>query len=117
MLYVKKILSLFNREISDKYIKLSIVTITISIIFIFVIFLLTIINPSIPLVKILFEVISAFGTVGLTMDLTSEYNGLTELIIVIVMLFGKVGLLTMARAFIPPRSPRKYHYSKDIFIF
>lgn len=104
---------LFNREISDKYIKLSIVTITISIIFIFAItFLLTIINPSIPLVKILFEVISAFGTVGLTMDLTSEYNGLTELIIVIVMLFGKVGLLTMARAFIPTRSPRKYHYSK-----
>ncbi|AGZ26181.1 TrkH family potassium uptake protein [Staphylococcus pasteuri] len=105
--------SLFNREISDKYIKLSIVTINISIIFIFVItFLLTIINPSIPLVKILFEVISAFGTVGLTMDLTSEYNGLTQLIIVIVMLFGKVGLLTMARAFIPPRSPRKYHYPK-----
>ncbi|BAW91763.1 TrkH family potassium uptake protein [Staphylococcus capitis] len=105
--------SLFNREISDKYIKLSIVTINISIIFIFVItFLLTIINPSIPLVKILFEVISAFGTVGLTMDLTSEYHGLTELIIVIVMLFGKVGLLTMARAFIPPRSPRKYHYPK-----
>ena len=65
----------------------------------------------------MFEVISAFGTVGLTMDLTSEYNGLTELIIVIVMLFGKVGLLTMARAFIPTRSPRKYHYSKDIFIF
>lgn len=105
--------SLFNREISDKYIKLSIVTINISIIFIFVItFLLTIINPNIPLVKILFEVISAFGTVGLTMDLTSEYHGLTELIIVIVMLFGKVGLLTMARAFIPPRSPRKYHYPK-----
>ena len=79
-------------------------TITISIIFIFAItFLLTIINPSIPLVKILFEVISAFGTVGLTMDLTSEYNGLTELIIVIVMLFGKVGLLTMARAFIPTK--------------
>ncbi|QOX61285.1 TrkH family potassium uptake protein [Staphylococcus capitis] len=105
--------SLFNREISDKYIKLSIVTINISIIFIFVItFLLTIINPSIPLVKILFEVISAFGTVGLTMDLTSEYNGLTQLIIVIVMLFGKVDLLTMARAFIPPRSPRKYHYPK-----
>lgn len=105
--------SLFNREISDKYIKLSIVTINISIIYIFVItFLLTIINPNIPLVKILFEVISAFGTVGLTMDLTSEYHGLTELIIVIVMLFGKVGLLTMARAFIPPRSPRKYHYPK-----
>lgn len=105
--------SLFNREITDKYIKLSIVTINISIIFIFVItFLLTIINPSIPLVKILFEVISAFGTVGLTMDLTSEYHGLTQLIIVIVMLFGKVGLLTMARAFIPPRSPRKYHYPK-----
>ena len=64
----------------------------------------------------MFEVISAFGTVGLTMDLTSEYNGLTELIIVIVMLFGKVGLLTMARAFIPT-SLENIITQKDIFIF
>ncbi|WP_306419617.1 potassium transporter TrkG, partial [Staphylococcus haemolyticus] len=61
-------------------------------------------------VKILYEVISAIGTVGLTMDLTLVYTGLTELIIVIVMLFGKVCLLSMARACILTRSPRKYHY-------
>ena len=65
----------------------------------------------------MFEVISAFGTVGLTMDLTSEYNGLTELIIVIVMLFGKVGLLTMARAFIPTKALENIITQKDIFIF
>ena len=104
---------LFNREISDKSIKLSIVTINISITFIFIVtLLLTIINPNISLIKILFEVVSAFGTVGLTMNLTSEYHGLTELIIVIVMLFGKVGLLTIARAFIPPKEPQKFRYPK-----
>ena len=51
------------------------------------------------------------------MDLTSEYNGLTELIIVIVMLFGKVGLLTMARAFILQEALENIITQKDIFIF
>ena len=53
-------------------------------------FILTIINSNIPLIKILFEVVSAFGTVGLTMDLTSEYYNWTEFIIIIVMLCGKI---------------------------
>ena len=55
----------FNKEISDKHIKLSIVTINISFLFISIItFILSIINPNISLIKLLFEVVSAFGTVG-----------------------------------------------------
>ncbi|MFZ7905789.1 TrkH family potassium uptake protein [Staphylococcus hominis] len=106
-------ISLFNRDLADKHIKLSIVTVNISIIFILTTtFLLTIINPNVPLIKILFEVVSAFGTVGLSMNFTSEYHGITELIIIVVMLCGKLGLLTMSRAFIPPKSSKKYSFPK-----
>ncbi len=100
--------SVFNKEISDKHIKLSIVTINISFLFISIItFILSIINPNISLIKLLFEVVSAFGTVGLSMNLTTEYHGITKIIIIFVMLCGKVGLLTLLRTFIPPKSPEK----------
>ena len=96
--------SVFNKEISDKHIKLSIVTINISFLFISIItFILSIINPNISLIKLLFEVVSAFGTVGLSMNLTTEYHGITKIIIIFVMLCGKVGLLTLLRTFIPPK--------------
>ena len=105
--------SIFNREISERYIQLSFVTILISIAFIgMVTFILTIINSNIPLIKILFEVVSAFGTVGLTMDLTSEYYNWTEFIIIIVMLCGKIGLLNISRALVPPKDPKNYRYTK-----
>lgn len=105
--------SLFKRKIPNKYINLSITTIFISIVFIVsTTFLLTVINPHMSLIKILFEVVSAFGTVGLTMDLTSEYHRITKLIIIMVMLFGKIGLLTILRALIPPMKPKNFHYTK-----
>lgn len=103
----------FNKEISNKHIKLSIVTINISFLFISIItFILSIINPNISLIKLLFEVVSAFGTVGLSMNLTTEYHGITKIIIIFVMLCGKVGLLTLLRTFIPPKSPKNYRYTK-----
>ncbi|HDJ7814008.1 TPA: TrkH family potassium uptake protein, partial [Staphylococcus aureus] len=109
----EKNVSVFNKEISGKHIKLSIVTINISFLFISIItFILSIINPNISLIKLLFEVISAFGTVGLTMNLTTEYHGITKMIIILVMLCGKVGLLTLLRTFIPPKSPKKFRYTK-----
>ena len=116
--YAKKNNSIFNREISERYIQLSFVTILISIAFIgMVTFILTIINSNIPLIKILFEVVSAFGTVGLTMDLTSEYYNWTEFIIIIVMLCGKIGLLNISRALVPPKDPKIIDIPKDTFTY
>ena len=109
----EKNISLFNKEIADKHIQLSVVSVNISIIFIFITtFLLTIFNPNVPLIKMLFDVVSAFGTVGLSMNLTSEYHGLTELIIIVVMLCGKIGLLIISRVFILPKPPKKYRFPK-----
>ncbi len=44
----------------------------------------------------LFEVISAFGTVGLSTGVTPRLNNFGKLLIIIMMLIGRVGVLTFA---------------------
>ncbi|SUK11637.1 Na+-transporting ATP synthase [Staphylococcus aureus] len=51
------------------------------------------------------------------MNLTTEYHGITKIIIIFVMLCGKVGLLTLLRTFIPPKSPKITATLKDKFIY
>ncbi len=47
-------------------------------------------------VEYLFEVISAFGTVGLSMGATAKLNTFGKLLIIAMMLIGRVGVLTFA---------------------
>lgn len=51
-----------------------------------------------PFLTILFEVTSAFGTVGLSMGLTSELTAFGKLMIVLTMFAGRLGLLTLVIA-------------------
>jgi len=51
----------------------------------------------------LFEVISAFGTVGLTMGVTPHVETGGKLILIVLMFIGRVGLLTLAMALIRPK--------------
>ena len=49
-----------------------------------------------PLRGVLFETVSAFGTVGLSMNLTPELNTPQKLAIILMMFVGRVGPLTLA---------------------
>jgi trk system potassium uptake protein TrkH len=44
----------------------------------------------------LFEAVSAFGTVGLSMGVTSTLSSVGKIVIILLMLLGRVGLLTVA---------------------
>ena len=50
----------------------------------------------------LFEVVSAFGTVGLSLGLTPKLSVLGKLTIILTMIIGRVGLLTLAFALARP---------------
>ncbi|GGB65247.1 TrkH family potassium uptake protein [Fictibacillus barbaricus] len=70
---------------------------TISILFIFAaLFVLTYVQKDVSFMVILFEVVSAFGTVGLTMGLTFDLTMIGKIVICAVMIFGKLGPLTLA---------------------
>ena len=46
--------------------------------------------------ELLFETISAFGTVGLSMGATANLNAWGKLLIILMMLIGRVGVFTFA---------------------
>jgi trk system potassium uptake protein len=61
---------------------------------------------------ILFEVVSAFGTVGLSMGITGSLTAIGKWIIIIVMFVGKLGPLTLAFSLSRP-DKEKIRYPKE----
>jgi trk system potassium uptake protein TrkH len=59
---------------------------------------------------ILYEVTSAFGTVGLSMGLTPELSDIGRVIIVLMMFIGRLGPFTMAYALGPKVEKELYRY-------
>ena len=55
-------------------------------------------NPHLGFEQVLFEVVSAFATCGLTLGITGELNGVGRLMIMILMFWGRLGPLTVVIA-------------------
>jgi len=60
--------------------------------------------------KILFEVTSAFSTVGLSMGLTPYLSTVGKIMIIIMMFFGRLGPITMAYALGPKQEKELFRY-------
>lgn len=54
------------------------------------------------LTQLAFEVVSAFGTVGLSMGITSSLSVTSKILLIVVMFTGRVGLLTIGSAILKP---------------
>lgn len=65
--------------------------------------------------EIFFEVVSAFGTVGLSAGVTPELSIWGRLIITAVMFIGRLGPLVVALAF-SRRVTRRFHYAEENII-
>ena len=69
-------------------------------------FLMTIMEPHLPLEDILFEVTSAFGTVGLSTGITTALGVDSKLLSILIMYIGRLGPLTVASLWYFPRGER-----------
>ncbi len=58
-------------------------------------FLIFLIQPEAQMKEVFFEVFSAFGTVGLSLGITSELTTLSKIIIILTMYVGRIGPLTI----------------------
>jgi trk system potassium uptake protein TrkH len=58
--------------------------------------LLCIIEPKYEFSQLIFEVVSGFGTVGLSTGITPDLKPISEFVIIITMFIGRVGPLTIA---------------------
>ena len=59
-------------------------------------FILIILEPNYTFMQLLFEVTSAFGTVGLSTGITPDLSALSKFIISLIMFIGRLGPMTIA---------------------
>jgi potassium uptake TrkH family protein len=74
------------------------------------IFVLSLIETDKDIMQIVFETVSAFGTVGLSTGITSSLSQWGKLIIIFTMFMGRVGTLTLAFAVSSPAEKTSYKY-------
>ncbi|MDQ0508915.1 Ktr system potassium uptake protein B [Aedoeadaptatus ivorii] len=67
-------------------------------------------------VDILFETVSAFGTVGVTRGITADLSPLSKLFITFTMYLGRVGPTTFAMGLFQKEHDKKYRYAEGRFI-
>jgi Trk-type K+ transport system membrane component len=66
---------------------------------------------------LLFELISAFATVGLSLDLTASLSDGGKILLIVNMFVGRIGLLTVMATLIPPDSrPASGRPDEDILL-
>jgi trk system potassium uptake protein len=70
-------------------------------------------ESDIDLLPVLFEVVSAFGTVGLSTGITSGLSVASKLLIVLAMYLGRVNILLLIAAVIGDPSPSNIHYPEE----
>ncbi|MCS7249983.1 MAG: hypothetical protein NZ608_03510, partial [candidate division WOR-3 bacterium] len=100
---------IFKRKLTISAIEKSIAIVILSLILILISsFFITLIEKNINFIEILFEILSAFGTVGLScgsktnhlVSLSYDFSNLSKIIIILVMFFGRLGVINILRLFI-----------------
>ena len=66
-----------------------------------------------PYEKVLFEVISAFATVGLSTGITAELPPAGQFVLVVLMFAGRVGVVTLAAAMAVNHARRSYRFPEE----
>ena len=79
-------------------------------------YLMTIMEPDTPLIDLLFEVTSAFGTVGLSTGITADLCDGSKLLSIIIMYIGRLGPLTIASLWYFTRGDRVSYPEGNIAI-
>ena len=86
----------FQRKISEAQIFKCFALITMAIFIVIVgSIVVSSVQPELGLDKIIFEVVSAFSTTGLSMGITSSLNSFNRVFLCVLMLFGRLGPLTI----------------------
>jgi len=102
-------IEIFGREIANESVRRAFAVIFLSFLVIAIaVLMLVITDGQLELSKIIFEVVSAFGTVGLSMGITSQLSDSGKWVLIFTMFLGRVGTLTLLVGIF--RKMRSFHY-------
>lgn len=75
--------------------------------------LLLVSHPGTTLSQALFEVISAFATCGLTLAFTARLNFFGQLVLILVMFWGRLGAISVVVALARPQAAQRIQYPEE----
>lgn len=103
----------FKRTIGEKNVRKAFTVLTLSLLAVVAVTMLLGSIERHELVPLLFEVISAFGTVGLSLGVTPQLGDLSKLILVVTMLVGRVGVLVLMLSIVTERRKTSVQYMEE----
>lgn len=109
--------NIFHRQLAYESIRRSNATVVLSIgVLSISIFMISIWQPEMPIMTIIFECVSAISTVGSSLDATSLLGFNSKLLISFLMFIGRVGLITLMLGIVKQKKFTNYSYPKDNII-
>lgn len=114
ILYGKEEAHLFQRQIPTSLILKAIgVTVGSMAVVILMTTLIALSDPQIDFIRILFEVVSAFATVGLSTGITAGLTISGKLVLIATMYIGRVGVLILMGAILGDPKPSAVRYPEE----
>lgn len=108
---------ILHREISSDSVKRSNAALILYLLIVFIgIFAMTIVEPHVSVMALVFECVSALSTVGSSLDLTPNLGNAGKLIIIVLMFVGRVGAFTLVSGLIRQEKKKNYKYPSDNII-
>lgn len=107
---------LFNREVYEIDLMKAVTVTLMAFAIICTSILILAMNEPFTIEQILFEVTSAFGTVGLSLGITGDLSTVSKFILMLLMFIGRVGIITFLFMFKKKRNIEKYHFPKERII-
>ena len=113
-IFRSKDLSLFQRRLPEEVQHRAFNSISFYLIAsIFCTFLLLLANPRLLSEHVLFEVLSALGTVGLSMGITAELNVFAKAVLIALMYLGRLGSIAVIMVISSHSTAHRLRYPKE----
>jgi len=105
--------TVFHRTINPKQISDAVSVVGMAIIIAFGGAMFLSVSNGLPFMDCIYETISAIATVGLTTGITPSLNAVSQIIIIVMMFFGRVGIMTISLGFLlSDRAEERYRFAE-----
>lgn len=108
--------TIFNRRIDWEVMNKAIAILIISLMYIIVVIMIMLCVENFAPEAIIFEAVSAFGTVGLSVGITADLGIVSKILLICTMFLGRLGPMTLAIAFGGGKNVEKIVFPKENII-
>ena len=106
-------ITLFWRELPRNLVAKALAVLALSTVLIVLGTLTIMVSDGLALLPALFEITSAFGTTGLSLDVTPQLSPFGRIFVALIMLLGRVGPITFIVAMTARQRPPRYKYPQE----